>query len=273
MRSQRKIDLPDLLPDRARGGQRLRPEATHLQDQRHRPRLAAGRRARSPTSGSSRVRTLGEYYGFMATKWKDPPILDNPSEEREIGDRTYKLYYDGRQAADRRLAGRQRLVLGLEHADPVALRARDDRDRPRHARAPEAGRQVVPPPRPRRLRSCPRERTRADRRRRARLGRPGHRRLLRRARPPRGRPRDRRRQGRGAERRASCPSSSRTWPRWSSATPSGSSSPPSWRAAALDAGCAFICVGTPPTHSGDADLSAPSSRRSTSSPARAGRRW
>ena len=39
--------------------------------------------------------TLGEYYGFMATRWKEPPILKNPSDEREIGDRTYKLYYDG----------------------------------------------------------------------------------------------------------------------------------------------------------------------------------
>lgn len=38
---------------------------------------------------------LGEYYGFMATRWKDPPILNNPSEEREIGDRNYKLFYDG----------------------------------------------------------------------------------------------------------------------------------------------------------------------------------
>ena len=40
---------------------------------------------------------LGEYYGFMGTKWKDPPILSSPSEEREIGDRTYKLYYDDDQ--------------------------------------------------------------------------------------------------------------------------------------------------------------------------------
>ena len=31
----------------------------------------------------------------MGTLWKDPPILENPSEERTIGDRTYKLYYDG----------------------------------------------------------------------------------------------------------------------------------------------------------------------------------
>jgi hypothetical protein len=38
---------------------------------------------------------LGEYYGFMATRWKEPPILKNPSEERELDGRTYKLYYDG----------------------------------------------------------------------------------------------------------------------------------------------------------------------------------
>jgi hypothetical protein len=38
---------------------------------------------------------LGEYYGFMATRWTDPPLLKNPSEERRMGDRTYKLFYDG----------------------------------------------------------------------------------------------------------------------------------------------------------------------------------
>ena len=39
--------------------------------------------------------TIGDYYGFEGTRWKDPPILDNPAEERTIGDRNYKLYYDG----------------------------------------------------------------------------------------------------------------------------------------------------------------------------------
>jgi LCP family protein required for cell wall assembly len=39
--------------------------------------------------------TLGDYYGFEGTLWKDPPILDNPTDETTIGDRTYKLYYDG----------------------------------------------------------------------------------------------------------------------------------------------------------------------------------
>ncbi len=36
-----------------------------------------------------------EYYGLMGTTWTDPPILDNPSETREIGGRTYDLFYDG----------------------------------------------------------------------------------------------------------------------------------------------------------------------------------
>jgi LCP family protein required for cell wall assembly len=36
-----------------------------------------------------------EYYGVMGTKWEDPPILENPSETREIGDREYLLFYEG----------------------------------------------------------------------------------------------------------------------------------------------------------------------------------
>ena len=38
---------------------------------------------------------IGEYYGFMATSWKDPPILDAPDSERTVGDRDYKIYFDG----------------------------------------------------------------------------------------------------------------------------------------------------------------------------------
>jgi LCP family protein required for cell wall assembly len=36
-----------------------------------------------------------EYWGFMATRWQDPPILDDPDSERTVGDRTYDIYYDG----------------------------------------------------------------------------------------------------------------------------------------------------------------------------------
>jgi polyisoprenyl-teichoic acid--peptidoglycan teichoic acid transferase len=37
---------------------------------------------------------LGEYYGFMGTLWKDPPILDDPDDEKTIHGREYKFYYD-----------------------------------------------------------------------------------------------------------------------------------------------------------------------------------
>ena len=38
---------------------------------------------------------LPEYYGVQGTTWSDPPILDDPSETREIDGRDYDIYYDG----------------------------------------------------------------------------------------------------------------------------------------------------------------------------------
>jgi polyisoprenyl-teichoic acid--peptidoglycan teichoic acid transferase len=38
---------------------------------------------------------LGEYYGLQATRWMHPPILDNPTETRKIGRRSYELHFDG----------------------------------------------------------------------------------------------------------------------------------------------------------------------------------
>ena len=38
---------------------------------------------------------LGQYYGVTGTSWDGPPILDNPSERRRLGGRTYELFYDG----------------------------------------------------------------------------------------------------------------------------------------------------------------------------------
>jgi LCP family protein required for cell wall assembly len=38
---------------------------------------------------------VGDYYGFEGTLWKDPPILNDPSDEKTIGGRDYKLFYDG----------------------------------------------------------------------------------------------------------------------------------------------------------------------------------
>jgi polyisoprenyl-teichoic acid--peptidoglycan teichoic acid transferase len=39
--------------------------------------------------------SIGQYYGLEGTTWRSPPILDDPSERRRIGGRTYELFYDG----------------------------------------------------------------------------------------------------------------------------------------------------------------------------------
>jgi LCP family protein required for cell wall assembly len=36
-----------------------------------------------------------EYFGVSGTDWDNPPILDNPTETREIEGRDYKFFYDG----------------------------------------------------------------------------------------------------------------------------------------------------------------------------------
>jgi polyisoprenyl-teichoic acid--peptidoglycan teichoic acid transferase len=42
-----------------------------------------------------RTNANGEYYGLQGTTWKDPPILDDPSETRSIGGRKYELHFAG----------------------------------------------------------------------------------------------------------------------------------------------------------------------------------
>jgi polyisoprenyl-teichoic acid--peptidoglycan teichoic acid transferase len=38
---------------------------------------------------------IGEYYGLQGLTWKNPPILDDPTEIRAIRGRKYELHYDG----------------------------------------------------------------------------------------------------------------------------------------------------------------------------------
>jgi LCP family protein required for cell wall assembly len=38
---------------------------------------------------------VGEYYGVQATTWRNPPILKEPSETKQIGGREFQLFYDG----------------------------------------------------------------------------------------------------------------------------------------------------------------------------------
>jgi polyisoprenyl-teichoic acid--peptidoglycan teichoic acid transferase len=38
---------------------------------------------------------IGEYYGVQGLRWRDPPILEKPSETRTIAGRKYLLFYNG----------------------------------------------------------------------------------------------------------------------------------------------------------------------------------
>jgi LCP family protein required for cell wall assembly len=38
---------------------------------------------------------VGQYYGIQGTTWRDPPILEDPSEVRRLGGRRFELHYDG----------------------------------------------------------------------------------------------------------------------------------------------------------------------------------
>ena len=40
---------------------------------------------------------VGEYYGIQGTTWREPPILDDPSEVRTVNGRKLELHYDGRR--------------------------------------------------------------------------------------------------------------------------------------------------------------------------------
>jgi polyisoprenyl-teichoic acid--peptidoglycan teichoic acid transferase len=40
---------------------------------------------------------VGEYYGIQGTTWREPPILDDPSEVRRVNGRKLELHYDGKR--------------------------------------------------------------------------------------------------------------------------------------------------------------------------------
>jgi LCP family protein required for cell wall assembly len=42
-----------------------------------------------------RTNANGEYYGLQGTTWKNPPILDDPSETRTVGGRKFELFFAG----------------------------------------------------------------------------------------------------------------------------------------------------------------------------------
>jgi len=38
---------------------------------------------------------VGEFYGIQGTRWRNPPILENPTETRKIGKRQFELHWEG----------------------------------------------------------------------------------------------------------------------------------------------------------------------------------
>ena len=41
------------------------------------------------------MNTPGDYWGFQATSWATPPVLDDPTRTLVQGSRTYRLYFNG----------------------------------------------------------------------------------------------------------------------------------------------------------------------------------
>ena len=211
---------------------------------------ATNRSATAPTRWSFFTGYIGEYYGLMGTSWRDPPILQHESEKRTIGGREYLLFYNGDRL---RMVGWKTdhaVVLDLQHPAPERLREGDAGRRARRSsgRGDHAGAKAAA-----NVHGMPEQAP--DRRDRRRVGRSRHRRLLRRAWPPRLVPRHRRAQDRDAARRRGA--DLRAGP--------GGPGRAQLRAPALrdstsaplleHARLLFVCVDTPPTYSGDADLS------------------
>ena len=101
-------------PPRGRGpGDRRRPPGASSPSTSRRCATAA-RATPAPSRGSTRIKdekgkkhrayrlvvskgVVGEYYGIQGTTWREPPILDDPSETRRVNGRKLELHYDGRR--------------------------------------------------------------------------------------------------------------------------------------------------------------------------------
>ena len=118
---RRRRLAPGLLPDAAPQLVAVRAAAARLQAPG-----TDGKRYGAYRMVIQRTNANGEYYGLQGTTWRNPPILDDPSETRTIGGREYELLLRRRSPAAGRLADAQGRVLDLEHAAPDAHQAADD---------------------------------------------------------------------------------------------------------------------------------------------------
>ena len=203
----------------------------------------------APTGSSSTRARSASTTACRARPGRSPPILDNPGEHDQDPRPRVRAVLRRHPAAAHRLAHDRGRLLGVEHAvadadqqaDAATSRGRSTRDRAR-----------------RHLASLTRlmSEQRNHRRHRHRLRRTRHRRRLRRARQRGLVRRHRRRQDRALEARRDPDLRAR---------PRGARGEEPRAAALLDASSSdaleharllFVAVGTPPTYSGDADLSA-----------------
>ena len=248
-RRRRRPDdrLPGLLPDPPRAGLVIATRLARVRDrrpgQRRLPRLQVVVDVPGDTFGHG---LTDEYYGVSGTDWVDAPILANPSEARTIDGRDYLLFYDGDRL---RLVGfktnqaaywvNNTLLQSLDEGQMLSIATSMREFEEQVASA------IVNA-----------ERKAADRRHRGRLGRPGHRRLLRRARPPGGRGRHRRaRRSRRCARGEPLPIHEPGLDELRRAQPRAAHVHDRDRRRARRRRLLFCCVDTPPTYSGDADLS------------------
>ena len=202
---------------------------------------------------------LGEYYGVQGTTWTNPPLLRSPSGTRDIDGKKLLPVRQRRPPDDGGLAQRARacywisntLTSTIPNPQMVGIAA-SLTPRPLAGALRPAGRSrrtSLPSPRHG-------FRTPTHRGDRHRLRRPGDRRRLRRARLRGLVRRRRRRQDRAPQARRDPDLRARPGRVGGAQLASGCTSPPSWRPALEHARLLFVAVGTPPTYSGDADLSA-----------------
>jgi LCP family protein required for cell wall assembly len=88
-----RLGFPFYFPNRRLAGSSYddeKPRVYTIRDENGRPHRAYRLVLEKPGA-------LAEYYGVQGTTWKDPPILDEPSETREAGGRRLRLFYDGRR--------------------------------------------------------------------------------------------------------------------------------------------------------------------------------
>ncbi|MBI2690659.1 MAG: LCP family protein [Solirubrobacterales bacterium] len=89
------IKLPVFYPTAMVNGASYQDQGTRG----YRMTTARGQRVSAYRIVAKLAGSFGDYYGIQGVNWKDPPILNNPSEIRRIKGRDYELFYEGGKLA------------------------------------------------------------------------------------------------------------------------------------------------------------------------------